>query len=151
MIFIYGKPGKPGVPPNNWFSFFGGSAWEWNEPTKEYYLHLFSKKQVDLNWENPKLRDEIYKSMTFWLDKGVNGYRMDVITLISKSQKFEDIKMGTSVGEMMKVMDGVLLNGPHIHEYLKEMNTKVLSKYDIYTVGEGAGITLGNIESFIKP
>jgi len=145
------KAGKPGVPPNNWFSFFGGSAWEWNEPTQEYYLHLFSKKQPDLNWENPELRKEIYKSMLFWLDKGVNGFRMDVITLLSKNQQYADLRMGTSMQEMMASMDGVIINGPRIHEFLNEMNKNVLSKYDVYTVGEGAGITLENIDSYTDP
>jgi oligo-1,6-glucosidase len=149
--FYIWKSGTKGVPPNNWFSFFGGSAWEWNEATQEYYLHFFSKKQVDLNWENPKVRDEVYKAMTFWLDKGVSGYRMDVITLISKSQKFEDIKLSPNIMEMLKALDGIVVNGPRIHEYLKEMNDRVLSKYDTYTVGEGAGITLNNIDSFVNP
>ena len=146
------KSGAKDVPPNNWFSAFGGSAWEWNEATQEYYLHFFSKKQVDLNWENPKMRDEIYKAMTFWLDKGVNGYRMDVITFISKSPTFEGIKkLSANRAEMMNNLNGVIFNGPHIHEYLKEMNNRVLSKYDLYTVGEGVGITVNNIDPFINP
>jgi oligo-1,6-glucosidase len=146
------KSGTKGVTPNNWFSAFGGSAWEWNEATQEYYLHFFSKKQVDLNWENPKVRDEIYKAMAFWLNKGVSGYRMDVITFISKSPTFEGIKkFSTNRAEMMNGLNGVIFNGPHIHEYLKEMNDRVLSKYDIYTVGEGVGITINNIDPFINP
>ena len=149
--FYIWKSGTKGVPPNNWFSLFGGSAWEWNEATQEYFLHFFSKKQVDLNWANPKMRDEIYKAMTFWLNKGVSGYRMDVITFISKSPTFENIKFSSNRAEMMNALDGVVFNGPHIHEYLKEMNDRVLSKYDLYTVGEGAGISLNNIDPFINP
>ncbi|MDN5287865.1 MAG: glucohydrolase [Mucilaginibacter sp.] len=145
------KSGTKGVPPNNWFSLFGGSAWEWNEATQEYFLHFFSKKQVDLNWQNPKMRDEIYKAMTFWLNKGVSGYRMDVITFISKSPTFENIKFSSNRAEMLNGLNGVVFNGPHIHEYLKEMNDRVLSKYNLYTVGEGAGISLNNIDPFINP
>lgn len=82
------RPGKNGGPPNNWGSFFGGSAWEYDPVTGEYYLHLFSKKQPDLNWENPQLRREVYDLMTFWLNKGVDGFRMDVVNFISKDQRF---------------------------------------------------------------
>ena len=146
------KSGTKGVTPNNWFSAFGGSAWEWNEATQEYYLHFFSKKQVDLNWANPKVRDEVYKAMAFWLNKGVSGYRMDVITFISKSPTFESIKkFSANRTEMMNGLNGVIFNGPHIHEYLKEMNDRVLSKYDLYTVGEGVGISINNIDPFINP
>ena len=83
------KKGKNGGPPNNWQSFFSGSAWQYDEHTDEYYLHLFTKKQPDLNWENPALRQEVYKLMKFWLDKGVDGFRMDVISVISK-RNYED-------------------------------------------------------------
>lgn len=127
------RPGHEGNPPTNWGSFFGGSAWEYNEATDEYYLHLFSKKQPDLNWENPKLREEVYDLMNFWLDKGVDGFRMDVVNFISKDQRFLDGKVtGTGYG------DGTVYftNGPRIHEFLHEMNTRVLSKYDTITVGE---------------
>ena len=129
--FIW-KPAKPdGSPPNNWRSFFSGSAWQWNEHTQEYYLHLFAAQQPDLNWENPKLRQDIYNMMHFWLKKGVDGFRMDVIAFLSKDQNFPD-------------SDGSLefyANGPRIHEFLKEMNQEVLSKYDIMTVGEAFGVS----------
>jgi oligo-1,6-glucosidase len=130
------RPGKDGKAPNNWPSFFGGSAWEKAGPTGEYFLHYFAKKQPDLNWENPKLREEVYAIMKFWLDKGVDGFRMDVIPLISKNQQFPDFDSVTIMHpEFMYAF------GPRLHEYLKEMNSKVLSKYDAMTVGEVFGGT----------
>lgn len=137
--FYIWKPGKEGQEPNNWMSFFGGKAWDYDEKTGEYYLHLFTRKQPDLNWDNPNVRSEIYDQMTFWLDKGVDGFRLDVISLISK-RGFEDSpheEFNTTIAE-------VYANGPHIHEYLQEMHEKVLTKYDLMTVGEGPGITLDN-------
>jgi oligo-1,6-glucosidase len=133
------KPGKGGREPNNWESVFKGSAWEYDPNTDEYYLHLFSKKQPDLNWENPKLRREVYDLMTWWLEKGVDGFRMDVINMISKDQRFTDGEMASG----KKYGDGspYYLNGPRIHEFLQEMNREVLSKYDIITVGETPGVT----------
>lgn len=131
------KEGKNGGPPNNWEAFFGGDAWQLDENTGEYYHHLFSVKQPDLNWENPKLRAEIYKMMKFWLDMGVDGFRMDVISLISKRLEYED----TPVKSLMYQVNNYNANGPRIHEYLQEMHQEVLSKYDIVTVGEGPGIT----------
>jgi oligo-1,6-glucosidase len=130
------RPGKDGKAPNNWPSFFGGSAWEKAGPDGEYYLHYFAKKQPDLNWENPKLREEVYAIMKFWLDKGVDGFRMDVIPLISKDQQFSDFDSITIHHPEFKYAFG-----PRLHEYLKEMNSKVLSKYDAMTVGEVFGGT----------
>lgn len=127
------RPGKDGQPPNNWGSFFGGSAWEYDAETEEYYLHLFSKKQPDLNWEHPELRSEVYDMMNFWLDKGVNGFRMDVVNFISKDQRLLDGQVNeTGYG------DGGphFINGPRIHEFLHEMNQKVLAGHDTITVGE---------------
>ncbi|MGN7355940.1 glycoside hydrolase family 13 protein [Paenibacillus sp. SAF-054] len=137
------RPGKEdGSAPNNWTSFFSGSAWQYDEQTEEYYLHLFTKKQPDLNWENPKLRQSVYDMMTFWLDKGVDGFRMDVINLISKVPGLpDDGKAGLSDGSPY------YMNGPRIHEFLREMNEQVLSKYDIITVGESPGVT---VEEAIK-
>lgn len=123
-------------PPNNWLSFFGGSAWEYNESTDDYYLHLFSKKQPDLNWENPKLREEIYSMMRFWLDKGVDGFRMDVITFLSKRLNFPNIDPA-AFGD---AIENVYANGPRIHEFLHEMNQEVLSHYDVMSMGEGIGV-----------
>jgi oligo-1,6-glucosidase len=133
------RPGKDGKEPNNWESFFSGSAWEYDETTGEYYLHLFSKKQPDLNWENPKVREEVYEMMKFWLDKGVDGFRMDVINMISKVPGLPD---GESQEGKKYVSGGkYFMNGPRVHEFLQEMNREVLSKYDIMTVGETPGVT----------
>ena len=129
--YIWKQPKADGSPPNNWKSFFSGSAWDFDDATGEYYLHLFDKKQPDLNWENPNLRHDIYNMMHFWLQKGVDGFRMDVIPFLSKDQSFPDFN--GSLNEYA--------NGPRIHEFLKEMNQEVLSKYDIMTVGEGFGVS----------
>ncbi len=130
------RPGKNGEEPNNWPSFFGGSAWEQAGPDGEYYLHYFAKKQPDLNWENPKLRQEVYDIMRFWLDKGVDGFRMDVIPLISKHQDFPEMD-----AEMLNHPEWIYASGPRLHEFLHEMNSKVLSKYDVMTVGEAFGVS----------
>ena len=124
------KKGKGDKPPNNWESFFKGPAWEYNKNSEEYYLHLFSKKQPDLNWENKKVREDVYDIMRWWLDKGIDGFRMDVINLISKDQNFPDGKNEGLIGSEY------FANGPRVHEYLQEMNKKVLSNYDLMTVGE---------------
>ncbi|WP_163876978.1 glycoside hydrolase family 13 protein [Paenibacillus favisporus] len=132
------RPGKGGnTPPNNWRSFFSGSAWKYDDTTGEYYLHLFSKKQPDLNWDNPKLRQSVYEMMAFWLDKGVDGFRMDVINLISKVPGLpDDGEDGLGDGSPY------FMNGPHVHDYLREMNVQVLSKYDVMTVGETPGVSV---------
>jgi len=137
--FYIWRKGKNGLPPNNWGSIFGGSAWEYDKITDEYYLHLFSKKQPDLNWENPRVREEIYQMMNWWLDKGIDGFRMDTVNMFSKVPGLPDGK----IIKGYKYGDGspYFLNGPYIHEYLQEMNKKVLSKYDIMTVGETPGTT----------
>lgn len=133
------KPGKNGGPPNNWQSFFGGDAWLYDELTDEYFLHLFTKKQPDLNWENPQVRAEVYNLMKFWLDKGVDGFRMDVISLLSK-RHYED----SPYREFRETIQNLYANGPRIHEFLQEMNREVMSKYDVMTVGEGPGIDMEN-------
>jgi oligo-1,6-glucosidase len=133
------RPGKDGKEPNNWESNFSGSAWEYDETTGEYYLHLFSKKQPDLNWENPKVRREVYDIMKFWLDKGVDGFRMDVINMISKVPELPDGK--PQEGKKYASGSKYFMNGPRVHEFLQEMNREVLSKYDIMTVGETPGVT----------
>lgn len=129
------RPGKDdGREPNNWVSFFSGSAWQYDEATDEYFLHLFSKMQPDLNWENPKVRQEVYDMMTWWLEKGVDGFRMDVINLISKTEGLP------SAGNDRYAWGGEhFMNGPKVHEYLREMNERVLSKFDTITVGEAPG------------
>ncbi|MGG1552769.1 glycoside hydrolase family 13 protein [Paenibacillus ferrarius] len=131
------RDGKDGKEPNNWSSFFSGPAWELDETTGQYFLHLFSKKQPDLNWENEQVRREVYEMMTWWLDKGIDGFRMDVINLISKVEGLPD-----AAGEGQYNFGGdYFMNGPRIHEFLQEMNREVLSKYDIMTVGETIGVT----------
>ncbi len=136
------KPGKMDAagnegPPNNWTSFFSGSAWKKDDATGEYYLHYFAEKQPDLNWENPKLRAEVYDLMKFWLDKGVDGFRMDVIPFISKDQSFGDL-----TAHQLAHPEFTYAMGPRLHAYLQEMNAQVLSKYDGMTVGEAFGVTL---------
>ena len=129
--------------PNDWISFFSGSAWELDEFSKEYYLHYFVKKQPDLNWENPKLRQEIYKMMHFWLEKGVNGFRMDVISLISKDQNFPNFPENR-FGDL-----SYYANGPRVHVFLQEMNHEVLSKYDCMTVGEAFGVSAEQANDYV--
>ena len=125
------------TPPNNWGSCFGGSAWQYDETTAMYYLHLFSKKQPDLNWDNPDVRKKVFDMMTWWCDKGIDGFRMDVISLISKTQEMPDGKINGFYGDY----GPYCVHGPNVHRYLQEMNEKVLSKYDIMTVGETPGVT----------
>ena len=131
------KEGKDGKEPTNWGSAFSGPAWKYDENTDMYYLHLFSVKQPDLNWENPKVRDEVFNMMTRWCEKGIDGFRMDVISLISKPDGYPDAPVTGLYGDMC-----ICANGPKVHDYLKEMNERVLSKFDIMTVGETAGVTL---------
>lgn len=118
--------------PNNWTSFFGGDAWEYNEATDEYYLHLFSKKQPDLNWENPKVREEIKNVLKFWLDLGVDGFRCDVINLLSKRN---DYPKGKGIIPILRGKEHYI-NGPKMHEYLQEIKKEVFANYDMFTVGE---------------
>ncbi|KIL34207.1 oligo-1,6-glucosidase [Cohnella kolymensis] len=113
---------------NNWRSYFTTSTWEWDERTGEYYFHSFAVEQPDLNWSNPKVREEIYEMMRFWLDKGIDGFRMDVINLLAKQEGFPDAENPENIS--------YLGNNPGIHEYLKEMNDQVLRHYDVFTVGE---------------
>ena len=124
-------------PPNNWGSCFGGSAWQYDEETAMYYLHLFSKKQPDLNWDNPKVREEVFDMMRWWCDKGIDGFRMDVISMISKTAQMPDGEVNGLYGDF----GPYCVHGPNVHKYLREMNEKVLSQYDIMTVGETAGVT----------
>lgn len=133
------REGKDGKEPNNWGSYFSGSAWQYDETTDMYYLHLFSKKQPDLNWENPKVREEVFSMMNWWCsEKGIDGFRMDVISLISKTPGLPDGPKAP--GALYGYAD--CANGPREHEFLKEMNQKVLSHYDLMTVGEAAGVTI---------
>ena len=137
--FYIWQPGKRGGPPSNWGSHFGGSAWTYDAQTDEYYLHLFSAKQPDLNWENPRVRQAIYSMMRFWLGRGVDGFRMDTINMLSKVPGFPDA-LGEGRGPA-PIAEEHFLNGPRLLEYLREMKTEVLSHYDLLTVGETPGVT----------
>lgn len=142
--YIWKEP-KGGKEPTNWGSCFGGSAWQYDETTNMYYLHCFSKKQPDLNWDNPTVRDEVFDMMNWWCEKGIDGFRMDVISMISKDPSYPD-------GEVHDGLYGdyspYVCNGPHVHEYLQEMNRRVLSKYDLLTVGEAAGVTVEEAKKY---
>lgn len=120
-------------PPNNWAAAFGGSAWEYDEASGEYYLHLFAKEQPDLNWENEEVRNAVHDIVRFWLDKGVDGFRMDVINFISKDQNFPDAKVKT--GRKYELGDEYFACGPRLHEYLKGLGD-ILKEYDAFSVGE---------------
>jgi len=136
-------PAHP-LPPNNWPSFFSGSAWQYDDTTQQFYLHMFAVKQPDLNWDNPKVRQDVYSLMRFWLDKGVDGFRMDVIPLISKPTGLPDIPP-----DQLRNIANILANGPHRDEYLQEMNREVLSRYDDMTVGEALGISLAQTPQLV--
>lgn len=134
-FYIWKDPKKDGGPPTNWGSTFGGSAWTYVKKRNQYYLHLFAKEQPDLNWENPKVRETIYDMMKFWFDLGIDGFRMDVISLISKRQDWPDAPNDAVYTKSYYIGAS---NGPRVHEFLHEMNQKVLSKYNVLTVGETA-------------
>lgn len=138
------RPAREGKEPNNWGSCFSGPAWEYDRETDEYYLHLFSKKQPDLNWDNPSVRQEVFDMMNWWLDKGVDGFRMDVISLISKKPDLPDGKAGINGYASFNEP----ANGPHVHEYLQEMREKVLNRADTITVGECSGVTLEEAKQY---
>ncbi|MGB3618268.1 MAG: alpha-glucosidase [Catalinimonas sp.] len=133
--FIW-REGRAGGPPNNWQSLFGGSAWERTPETDAYYLHLFSRKQVDLNWEHAPLREEVYRMMRYWLDKGIAGFRMDVIPFISKPDGLPDRPDSDREGWLRWYA-----NGPRVHDYLQEMHREVMAHYDCFTVGEAPGVS----------
>ncbi|OXS78412.1 alpha,alpha-phosphotrehalase [Domibacillus enclensis] len=137
------KDGVDGGPPNNWKSKFGGSAWAYDEESGQYYLHLFDRTQADLNWENEEMRKELYNMMHFWLQKGIDGFRLDVINLISKDQTFPDDFKG----------DGrrFYTDGPRVHEFLKEMNDEVFSNYELLTVGEMSSTSIEHCIRYSHP
>ena len=135
--YIWREGQNEQAPPNNWGSCFGGSAWQYDDATSMYYLHLFSKKQPDLNWDNKEVRQSVYDMMTWWCEKGIDGFRMDVISMISKTSEMPDGKAEGLYGDF----GPYCIHGPNVHKYLQEMNETVLSKYDIMTVGETAGVT----------
>jgi oligo-1,6-glucosidase len=145
------KPGTPGAEPTNWTSFFSGPTWAYEPQSGEYYLHLFSRKQPDLNWENREVREAVYAMMRWWVDRGVDGFRMDVINMISKNPGLPDgpVRPGALLG------DGTphFLDGPRIHEYLQEMNREVFgdSGEDYLTVGEMPGVTVAEGRLYTDP
>ena len=134
--YYFWRAPRNGGPPTSWRSFFSGSAWELDPATGEYYLHLFARKQPDLNWDNPKVRREMHDIMRFWLDKGISGWRIDVVPFISKHPSLADYPpdFDGDIGRFHA-------NGPRLHEYLQEMHREVLSRYDMMTVAEGIGQT----------
>lgn len=142
--FFYLRDKKEGELPTNWRSYFGGPVWEDLPGTNKQYLHVFHKKQPDLNWENPAVRKEVFDMMNWWCEKGIDGFRMDVISMISKPEGLPDGK----IPEGGLYGDSGCVNGPHVHEYLQEMNREVLSKYDLMTVGECAGVTIEEAEKY---
>ncbi len=127
------RDGSPGKPPNNWRSYFSPSAWEWDESTGQYYFHSFAPEQPDLNWANEEVRQEIYRMMRFWLDKGIDGFRLDAIALLAKPREFADADRPEDIR--------YLTNQDGVHDYLQEMNEQVLRHYDIVTVGETAFVS----------
>lgn len=147
--YIWRDPKEDGSAPTNLGSAFGGSAWTYVPERNQYYLHLFAKQQPDLNWNNPQVRNDIYHMMKFWLDIGVDGFRMDSISFISKPSKFEDAPLEDNK-EYGAYYYGSA-NGPHIHEYLREMNQKVLSKYDVISIGETPHTTAREARLFVEP
>lgn len=139
------KEGKNGKEPNNWGACFGGSVWEKDEASDMYFMHSFSKKQPDLNWENEVVRKAVYDTMTWWCEKGIDGFRMDVISMISKDQAYLDGKVDNGLyGDASPYTT----NGPRVHEFLQEMNKEVLSKYDIMTVGETPCVTIEEAKKY---
>lgn len=126
--------GNP-LPPNNWGSEFGGRAWEYDENTDQWYMHIFSKKQPDLNWENPKVREAIYEMTRWWLDKGIDGFRLDAINIISKPEGLPD-DPSVDPDKHSSSIPFVIHNGTKVHEWMHEMNAQVFSRYDCMTVGE---------------
>ena len=145
--YIWRPAKEDGSLPNNWGSCFSGPAWEYDKTTDMYFLHLFSKKQPDLNWDNPAVRQEVFDMMNWWLEKGVDGFRMDVISLISKEQpELPDKEPGINGYATFNVS----ANGPHVHEYLQEMRQKALNNADTITVGECSGVTLEEAKKYAR-
>ena len=144
--YIWRPAKEDGNLPNNWGSCFSGPAWEYDKTTDMYFLHLFSKKQPDLNWDNPAVRQDVFDMMNWWLKKGVDGFRMDVISLISKEPGLPDKEPGINGYATFNVS----ANGPHVHEYLQEMRQKALNNADTITVGECSGVTLEEAKKYAR-
>ncbi|MED4281877.1 alpha,alpha-phosphotrehalase [Priestia megaterium] len=146
-FYIWKDQKEDGSAPTNWVSKFGGSAWEHDKLTEQFYLHLFDVTQADLNWENERVRRSVYDMMTFWFEKGVDGFRLDVINLISKDQRFLDDDGSIAPGDGRKFYT----DGPRVHEYMREMNQEVFSKYDSMTVGEMSSTTVDHCIQYSHP
>ena len=144
-------PGTPGAEPTNWESHFSGPTWTWDEKTGQYYLHIFSRKQPDLNWENPEVRQAVYAMMRWWLDRGVDGFRMDVINMISKDTSLPDTE--PRPGSLYGPGDQYFICGPRNHEFLQEMHREVFASRDVHvlTVGEMPGVTIPQAVLFTEP
>ncbi|MDH9911879.1 alpha-glucosidase [Staphylococcus epidermidis] len=145
--YIWADPKPDGSEPNNWESIFNGSTWEFDESTKQYYFHLFSKKQPDLNWENPDVRQAVFEMMNWWFEKGIDGFRVDAITHIKKNFEAGDLPVPDDK-KFAPAFD-VDMNQPGIQEWLQEMKDKSLSRYDIMTVGEANGVTPNDAEEWV--
>ncbi|MDO7908163.1 alpha-glucosidase [Paenibacillus sp. JX-17] len=146
--YIWKPPGPDGKEPNNWRSFSNESAWQWDDQTGEYYLRLFDRKQPDLNWEHAPMREEIYSMIAFWLDKGIDGFRLDAINMISKDPDFPDAPEDARHPRGQEFYK----NGPRIHEFLHEMYTRVLAEYpEIMTVGEAPTVTMEQVKEYTSP
>jgi len=147
--FYIWKDAVNGKEPTNWQSKFGGNAWKYSEKRKQYYLHLFDVTQADLNWENENVRKKVYEMIRFWLNKGVDGFRLDVINLISKDQRF----LNDDGSDKRFVPDGrrFYTDGPKIHEYLKEMNREAFGSDELITVGEMSSTSLDNCVRYSNP
>lgn len=146
-FYIWRDGKEDGSEPTNWQSKFGGNAWQYDEKTGQYYLHLFDVTQADLNWENEELRQKVYDMMTFWFEKGVDGFRLDVINLISKNQQFPDDDGSIAPGDGRKFYT----DGPRVHEFIHEMNKEVFSKFNSITVGEMSSTTLDHCIQYSNP
>ncbi|GIC69871.1 glycoside hydrolase family 13 protein [Fructobacillus tropaeoli] len=144
-FYIWRDP-VDGHEPNNWSSFFSGSAWKFDEKSGQYYLHLFVEGQPDLNWKNDELRDQVYQMMNWWVDKGIDGFRMDVISMISKPDGLPDAPL--PAGNTYANPVSLTANGPHVHEYLREMRQKVLNNADLMTVGETSGVDIEHAQKY---
>ena len=147
------EPGTPGAEPTNWKSFFTGPTWEFDEPTGEYYLHLFTRKQPDLNWENPEVRRAVYSMMNWWVARGVDGFRMDVINLISKDVAADGSLADGAVpdGDRLGAAWPLVANGPRVHEFLHEMNIAVLAGRNLLAVGETPGVSIQDAVRYTDP
>lgn len=145
--YYYWWPAEKGTPPARFSTFdVQNNAWQYDAPTKSYYLHIFSKKQPDLNWNNPRLRQEVYSLMRFWADKGIDGFRMDAFQFVAKDPTFPPMP-----GLTARNYTNAYNHGPHLHDYLQEMNREVLSKYNLMTVAEGAGRNPQEAMLFVDP